>query len=260
MAATTTTESAAAPQNIPATEPAASEKPAEQPEASAGKERTFSGRVSVTGGPVNLRPLVQAGAQVKDAAVCAQVTIPNEAVVVSEDGGLANVVVYMRRAPRGVEVPPPAEEAPELDQKGCVFLPHVQVVRAGVPLQLKNSDPVAHNVNIKGLLSAFNQLVPSNVTEGVSYTFPGAEPLPSPVVCDIHNWMSAWVLALDHPWAAVTDANGNFEIANLPEGELEFHVWHEKKGYIERGVKVNVVAGEPIPPMSFEVDASQLTQ
>ena len=75
-------------------------------------------------------------------------------------------------------------------------------------------------------------------------TYQAAEKLPVAIKCDIHPWMIAYQLPLDHSFAAVTDKDGNFEIANLPAGEHEFVVWHEKTGYLERKYKVTITAGQ----------------
>jgi hypothetical protein len=69
--------------------------------------------------------------------------------------------------------------------------------------------------------------------------------------------MSGYHMVLDHPWCAITDENGFFEISGLPEGELEFVAWHERKGYIERSFTIQVEPGSDIE-RNFEVAASDL--
>jgi hypothetical protein len=79
-----------------------------------------------------------------------------------------------------------------------------------------------------------------------------------PVKCDIHNWMTARILATDNPWNAITDKDGNFEINNLPAGtELEFRMQHGKAGYIEKALKLTLKDGE-VKEQTFEVDAAKL--
>lgn len=216
----------------------------------------FVGRVVVKGTPPSLAPLVKQGQQVKD-AVCSQQEVPDQSVVASSDGGLANVFIYLRRPPKD-GIPAPSEEAPEVDQKGCIFLPHAQIVRVGQEVHLKNSDPVAHNVRIAGFSNALNQTIPGGDEAGIRYTFASPENLPAQVACDFHGWMSAWILPLSHPWGAVTDENGHFEIENLPDGDWEFVVWHEKHGYINRSFKLTAQQGKVIEQV-FEADAAKLT-
>ncbi|MEW4488952.1 hypothetical protein AB1L42_12775 [Thalassoglobus sp. JC818] len=256
MAATTnSTESAApetttaAPEAAPANPPAASAEIVEGP-------AKFIGRVTVNGAAPNLPPLLAQGASTKD-QVCSEVAVPNETVVASESGGLANVFVYMKKPPRS-GIPEGGDDKAVIDQQGCVFLPHAAILRVGQKVNLKNSDPVAHNVNVKGFANQFNNTIPPGSDQ--EYSFQAAERLPAQVVCDFHNWMSAWVLPLDHPWGAVTDADGYFEIENLPEGEWEFVVWQEAVGYVERSVKIKAAPNSPPIEINFEVDASKLAQ
>lgn len=267
------TVASAAPSSKPATAPTPSKAPTEDKKMTSAPVETakpdtvasssysgpakFQGRVVVTGAVPNLAPLLAQGAQTKD-PFCAETAVPNESVVVSADGGLANVFVYLKKAPRsGI----PAYDGGEfvVDQKGCVFLPHAQVIRVGAPLVLKNSDPVAHNVRLNGLQTQFNETVGAGAAEGLVKQVDFAERLPAGMVCDFHNWMSGYVLPVDHPWATVTDAEGRFEIPNLPDGTWEFVLWHEKALYIERSFKVTAAPNKLVENV-FEVNASKLSQ
>ena len=69
--------------------------------------------------------------------------------------------------------------------------------------------------------------------------------------------MAYW-LVLDHPYAAATDAKGNFTIKNLPVGDHEFRVWHERAGYLDRKYKVTVAAGDNPALAPIQVDPAQL--
>ncbi|MCA8997404.1 MAG: hypothetical protein KDA80_10460 [Planctomycetaceae bacterium] len=232
-------------------------KPAADPNAGYTGPPKFTGRVVVKGMPPELAPKVKKGQNVKD-AVCAENDVPDESVVTGEGGGLAHVFVYMRRAPKG-DVPGPEGDIPVLDQKGCIYMPHAMVARVGQPLHMKNSDPVAHNVHITGFTNNFNQTVPANDQEGIKYEFSGTERQPIPVTCDFHGWMQSWVLPIDHPWATVTDKDGNFAIENLPSGEHQFVIWHEKIGFIEKSFDVTA-AKDKVFTHEFSVDASKLSQ
>lgn len=215
----------------------------------------FMGRVSIKGAVSELAPILAKGADTKD-MVCSEQAVPNQTVVASKAGGLANVFVYMKKSPSS-GVPAPSEEAVVIDQVGCVFFPHARIIRVGQKTTLKNSDPVAHNVNVKAFQEGYNSVVPA--LSSTEHTFRFAERLPASTVCDFHTFMSAWVLPLDHPWGAVTDADGRFEIKDLPVGDWEFILWHEKVGYVERSVKVKAAQNSAIE-MNFEVPASSLSQ
>jgi hypothetical protein len=129
------------------------------------------------------------------------------------------------------------------------------LVRAGQQIQLANKDPVAINMHDMPSASAqVNMVVSPNGSFERSYE--RAERLPVRVVDDIHNWMQAWILPLDHPWAAVTDEHGRFELPELPPGEYTFNVWHEKAGYVERQLNVTVTA-DGTQELQLTVDSSK---
>jgi len=248
-------EVAAAPAETPAAQPAAEEQPAGAAEGSAEKGTTFKGRIVVKGDAPAVSPIKPSGSD----AFCIDLgEIPNDEVVVGEGNGLADVFIWVRKAPSGVEVPPPPTEPAVLDQKGCRFIPPALVVQVGQPLLIKNGDPTLHNTRMSGLTISFNQTVAPNNREGVPVDISRPDAFPVPVKCDIHSWMSARVLATDNPWFAVTDKDGNFEINNLPAGvELDFRLQHGKAGYVERSLKVTLKDGE-VKEQTFEVDASKL--
>ncbi len=149
----------------------------------------------------------------------------SESVVV-ENGGLENVFVYVKDGLGQYYFDVPTTPV-KLDQRGCRYLPHVLGVRAGQPLEITNSDAIMHNVHA---LSDVNQ--PFNYGQplkGMSNTrtFTAREVM-VPFTCDVHNWMHAYVGVLDHPYFAVTQDGGKFELKNLPAGTYTVEAWHEK--------------------------------
>jgi plastocyanin len=191
---------------------------------------TLKGRVTFAGDPPAPKNLVNAGdTSVKDAAVCAANPIPSQRLVVDPaTKGVRYALVYI---PRPTAVSPEAVSAAkasnvEFDQKNCVFEPHVLAVMKGVPVNIKSSDPVGHNVHF----------MLTNLTKNTSIQ-PGSPPLvetpkadekrPGPVVCDIHPWMKAWWMVLNNPYYAVTDEQGNYEIKDVPAGTQKVVVWQE---------------------------------
>jgi len=170
----------------------------------------------------------------KDPEVCGKHNLVDEAIVVGEDGALANVFVYLYlKRGKSVEIHPDLETADTdpivVDNKGCRFEPHAVVLRTGQTLEIRNSDPVAHNTNLTVIKNpGFNQIVPND--SPLTKTFEKRESYPSSFACNIHPWMKAYMLIRDNPYMAVTAEDGSFEIANLPAGEHEFIFWHEAKG------------------------------
>jgi plastocyanin len=173
----------------------------------------------------------------KDAASCGA-DYASETVKVDATGGLANVVVTLKAvkaaapatAPAVPATAPAAPAAPAtkatLDQVGCRYQPHVQAVRAGTELTLINSDRVLHNVHgNQGPITVFNMAMPIKGQRlPTKLTRPGLVRLQ----CDAgHTWMNAWIFVADHPYYAVTDAGGRFQIGDVPPGDYALELWHE---------------------------------
>lgn len=170
----------------------------------------------------------------KDVDVCGKHKLVNEELVVGADKGVANVVVFVRD--KNVKINPEAAAAAKaekviLDNKNCRFEPHVVFVQAGQTLVIKNSDAAGHNSNIATLKNPpSNSLIPQGGESSV--TFKEDEAIPAQVSCNIHPWMKGWLVVRTNPYAAVSKADGSFEIKNVPVGEVELQLWHEKAGYI----------------------------
>ncbi|MFM7137626.1 MAG: hypothetical protein ACKO1M_11240, partial [Planctomycetota bacterium] len=170
----------------------------------------------------------------KDVEVCGRHKLVAEELVIGEGKGVANVVVFVRDKKVKVkpEVAAAAKEAkPVLDNQNCRFEPHVLFVQAGQELTIKNSDTVGHNSNIATVKNApSNNLIPAGGE--VKAKFSADEAVPAQVTCNIHPWMKGWLVVRDNPYAAVSKADGSFEIADLPAEEIELQFWHEKAGYL----------------------------
>ncbi|RPI83524.1 MAG: hypothetical protein EHM42_08340 [Planctomycetaceae bacterium] len=171
--------------------------------------------------------------------------MPDESLVVnSKTKGIANVFVFLAKAPAGYKAGKPENAEVVFDQKGCQFLPHGLCVQVGQMVRVLSDDAVPHNTHTFPLRNAgFNQTISPNDRKGVELKYSKAEKLPIEVKCDFHTWMKAYHLILDHPFMAVTDADGRFEIKGLPAGKHEFIVWHEKKGYLDRKYSVEIKKG-----------------
>jgi plastocyanin len=169
----------------------------------------------------------------KDQTVCGK-TVPDETVEVV-NGKLANVVVTVKGAPTQ-----PGTTQVVIDQHQCRYLPHVQAAAAGSALEIVNSDPVLHNIHgYLGQVTAFNVAMPMK-DQKVSKKL--AKPGVVRVKCDVHAWMAAFVVVVDGP-AAVSGADGAFEIKGVPPGTYTVTAWHEKLG--EKTMQVTVPASGP---------------
>lgn len=177
-----------------------------------------------------------------DANVCAAKELPEETLIVDDKTkGIANIFVYLKKAPKDIhpDLKAPQQKQIVFDQKDCRFIPHVLLVRTDQEVVVKSDDPVNHNTHTHPFRNKEeNFLLRPKDREGVTLTFTAGESTPTKVNCDFHPHMVAWWMILDHPYMALTDKEGKFKIENLPEGEYEFTVWHERTGYIDRALKV----------------------
>jgi hypothetical protein len=224
----------------------------------------LKGRLLVDGTPPTPTPLVVSKDQ-----FCIDHKPTNEAIVVGDDHGLANTVVFLRLAlGQKIDAHPDyaglLEKPVVLDNHMCHFVPHIVLARANQTITLKNSDPVGHNTN----LGTFNQIVPAGGELATKIT--RAEPVPKNVTCNIHPFMKGYVLVQDHPYMAVSDKHGKFEIKNIPAGKRGFSFWHEAGGFMKtlkigtgttdrRGtVELLIKSGETLDLGDIKVPASLL--
>jgi len=150
--------------------------------------------------------------------------IPYESVRVDEKGNFQNVIVWLK-TDKKVEVP---KEPVVIDQVGCKYTPHVFSLVKGQELRIKNSDKEMHNVNSQSSVNPFNAGQPAG-TPDIVKTWTKTED-PFKIKCDVHGWMSAYGIVLDHAFVAISDSKGNYKIDNIPPGEYEVVAWQEKFG------------------------------
>ena len=160
----------------------------------------------------------------------------NEEIVMTKDGKLRNVFIYVKDGlpEKKYEVP---TEPVVLNQKGCVYKPHIWGVMAGQPITIMNSDDTAHNVHAMPKKNGeFNKPQPK---KGLKMTrvFKKAEQH-IPIKCDVHPWMGSYCFVMDHPFYAVSAKDGTYEIKGLPPGKYTVAAWQEKYGTQEGVVEV----------------------
>jgi plastocyanin len=147
-----------------------------------------------------------------------------------------NVVVYLQNAPSR-RVPP---SKVEIRQRNETFIPRVVAVTVGSEVEFPNDDPIYHNVFSLSRARTFNLgRYPRGQTRSVRFEQPGIVK----VFCDIHSHMSATVMVFDHPWFAIPDEGGRFELPAVPPGNREITAWHERLG--DTTVTVRVEPGRP---------------
>ena len=123
-----------------------------------------------------------------------------------------------------------------LDQKECVYTPHIVLTPAGSELEILNNDGILHNIHTYSEANpAFNQAQPK-FKKKLKKKFDQPEVVR--VECDAHGWMRGWIVVMEHPYYAVTDGEGKFSLSDVPAGEYEVKIWHETLGETMQNVTV----------------------
>jgi plastocyanin len=159
---------------------------------------------------------------------CMNVGAATEHTLVGPKGELLNTFVYVKDGLGDLKFPVPTTPV-VLDQKGCQYRPHVFGVQVGQSVEILNSDPTLHNIHAWPMTNQeFNV---GQALQGLhnQHTFSTREVM-VPFRCDVHKWMNAFVGVLDHPFFAVSGADGAFVLKGLPPGTYTIEAWHEKLG------------------------------
>jgi plastocyanin len=191
-----------------------------------------TGRVTYGGDP----PAPKAIEITKDPEICGRTPLLDDALVVGADHGILNVVV--RVADPGENPKPMAAPAAAaaLDQNGCRFAPRIALLPAGTPLDFVNSDGILHNIHTWSKINpSFNRAQPK-FKKVMTETF--ANPELFRVTCDVHPWMTGWVVVAGHAYYAVSGPDGRFTIAGVPAGARTLEFWHERLGVQKKQVTV----------------------
>lgn len=196
----------------------------------AGSPLTSTG--ATVRGSVRFEGKVPAAKAISMAAdpVCAKLhssPVMAQEVLADAKGDLQNVVVFVSEGLGDRTFDAPSQPA-VVEQKGCMYEPHVLAVRANQTLQLLNDDATSHNIHPQ----------PANNREWNKAEPPGSkleeafarEEIAIPVKCNVHPWMRGYIAVFKHPYFAVTGKDGVFDLSNLPPGTYTIKAWHEKLG------------------------------
>ena len=229
----------AAPAPAPAATATAAAAAAAAPAKAAGKAVT--GKITFEGTPPE-----RAVVDVKQDPVCVGLhandpLLTPGGIVCAATGGLKDCFVQLTGVPdKKYETP---TEPVTIDQIGCTYVPHVFGIMKKQPLAIENSDATLHNIHAMPKTNReFNLGMPNKGDVNKDQEFKKAEEAIH-IKCDVHPWMSAYCFCMEHPFFAVTGADGSFSISlgDLPDGEYGIKVWHETLG--EATGKVTVKDG-----------------
>ncbi len=174
----------------------------------------------------------------KDVAVCGKAEHVDESLLVGANKGIKDVIVSLMNVKGGKSLDAMGTEF-VLDQKGCTYVPHVLLLPANKTLQIINSDGIMHNIHSFSTKNTPVNLPQPKFKKKLEKAFTTAENIS--VKCDVHGWMSAWLMVVDHPYHAVTDATGKFTITDVPPGTYTVEFWQETLG--KQTAQVTVAAG-----------------
>lgn len=166
----------------------------------------------------------------QDQDVCGETVKIYEVEV--KNGGVKNALVKIVDIKKGKNFDFPQTV---LGQEKCEFKPHI-VLSSPAKLTLSSSDPMPHNIHTKSVMNP-----PINITlTKLKRTISASVKFPElfEVKCDLHGWMKAFVVVAEHPYYAVTDDAGSFQLRDVPPGTYELEVWHEKLGKQKQAVTV----------------------
>lgn len=176
----------------------------------------------------------------KNQDVCgATVPDPKATVVNAKNHGVAWALVTIEGVAQG-KAPAPKYN---LVNKGCAFHPHVLAAMVGQTFVLENADPVLHNTHVRvGSRTLLNDALSFHMGDAMYHPIEDQRVLQRAgqlnVNCDAHEWMNAYIQVEESPYFAVTDANGAFEITDVPPGTYNVKVWHENLGEQTQSVVV----------------------
>ncbi|HKF50883.1 MAG TPA: carboxypeptidase regulatory-like domain-containing protein [Candidatus Acidoferrales bacterium] len=187
---------------------------------------TISGKVLYEGKPVHPKKVTVT----QDQGACGNMKEIEPVQV--DQGGIVEAVVWIEDVTHGKDY---SFAPPAIDQKGCMFMPHVVLMKPG-QLKVTNSDNAAHNVHIFSKANrSFNQVQPAG-TDPIEISL--FRPDTAIVRCDVHPWMQSYVVVAQNPYYVLSGKGGLFTLTDVPAGTYHLKVWQETLGTQEQSVTV----------------------
>jgi plastocyanin len=213
---------------------------------------SITGTVNLDGAAPTSRP-INMSAEPYCAKAHSTPIVPPE-VVIGEKGALANVVIFVKDGLGADYTFDTPKGAVTLDQKGCMYEPHVVGMMAGQGIAVKNDDQTTHNIHPAPKDNVeWNQSQPPGAAP-IEKSFARAE-LAIPVKCNVHPWMKSYIFVFKHPYYAVTTKDGKFELKGLPPGTYTITAWQEKYGSVDQTVTIGAKESKPVS-FTFKANAS----
>lgn len=192
---------------------------------------SVAGRVTYRGEP----PTPATIKVTKDADVCGTEKTAAE-LIIGTDKGIKNVVARLLDLRRGK--PFSKKRSTTIDQKNCEYSPRILLFPAGTRVAIENNDGILHNTNVVAEKNPSFTVAQPKFRRVVERRIDEPE-MPMRVRCDVHSWMASWWIAQEHPYYAVTKADGTFALSDIPPGNYTLELWHETLGRTTQPVTVN---------------------
>jgi len=180
----------------------------------------------------------------KDKEVCAKSAKSDQSLVVS-GGNLVNAVVSITDIKTGKKID---AKKVTLDQKECEYRPHVLAFPVGTTVEINNPDGILHNIHSYSKVNTPFNIAQPKFKKTMDVKIDKPEVIS--VKCDVHGWMSGWLVATENPYVAVTDNSGSFKLTDVPAGTYNVDVWHETLGKTSQKVTVK---GKEDAKVNFEM-------
>ena len=195
---------------------------------------SITGTITFEGKAPKMKPL-----KVDADPICVannEIAPKKEWLILDENKGVKNMLVFITEG-LNIDYSPP-EEPVVIDQKGCIYSPHVVGIMAGQQLDILNNDGTLHNIHaLPKVNKEFNKAQPRSKKKlSVKFEKPEA---PFKIKCDVHPWMGAYIGVFDHPCFSVSGDDGTYIISDLKPGEYVIEAWHEKLGSQTANVTVS---------------------
>ena len=156
--------------------------------------------------------------------------VPNESLVI-DNKKVKNVVVSLH----GKKLKTKTGEH-HLDQKNCRYEPHVIAMSVDSELKIHSSDPFNHNIHTYSFDNDPINLMFVPDQEEYSQEMEEVEIIK--VECDLHSWMTAWIVVTPNSYSAISKSNGSFKILDVPPGDYKLTAWHETLGNLNKDITI----------------------
>jgi len=220
------------------------EKAAEAPKAFG----TVKGTVAFTGKAPEMPALPR-----QSDPVCAAKPMKSNEVIINSNNTLKDA--FVRFTPGEVKGKYSAPDKPVLvKQQDCMYVPRVQGAVAGGIVEVENTDKTMHNVHTyKGQETVLNQGQPAG-SPPIKKDNVSTESAVLKFKCDVHPWMTGYLVVNDNPFFQTTGDDGSFTLEKVPMGTYTLEAWHSKYGL--KTTKVTVEADKTVEA-KFSYDGTE---